>query len=184
MLPSAAPEIEYRLLKPRLELVALFRLVHVPVVFKIVKDNQIRTVRPVPQPAHTLARAERLDFDVPRRDHRSHVPNVPLASPGKIPLQRLVELQFVLDRTQQRRGLLQRVGYDQNVVLAPGQHGPQHEKQRNERALGLPARGRNRQPHAFGRIRHAGQFRIQPFVKPGIPPDEAIMRKIRPPGRR
>ena len=54
--PVRRAEIEYRLLKPRLELVALFRLVHVPVVFKIVKDNQIRTVRPVPQPAHTLAR--------------------------------------------------------------------------------------------------------------------------------
>ena len=125
------------------------------------------------QAAHTLARAERLDFDVPRRDHRSRVPDVPFARrSGKIPLQRLVELQLVLDRTQQRRGLFQRVGYDQNVVLAPGQHGPQHEKQRNERALGLPARGRNRQPHAFGRVRHAGQFRIQPFVEPGILPEE------------
>ena len=93
------PEVEHGLLQPVLQLVALFGLGHVFVVFKVIKDDQIGPVRPVAQAAHTLASTEGLKLHVLRGQNGADVPDAPAPGfGGEVHAEARVAVQFRLDR--------------------------------------------------------------------------------------
>ena len=174
-------KVEHGLLQPVLQLVALFRLRHVLVVFQIVKDDQIRPVWAMTQAAHTLARAESLELHVLGGQNGADVPDAPAPCfGGEVHSKARVAVQFRLDRLQENRGLLQRVGNDQNVPLAPRQHAPQHEKQGDKCAFRFAARGGKCDMLAFAGFGHARQGGVKPCMQRAVARDRAIVRKIRP----
>ena len=180
-------EGQHRAHEPVFQFVALLRGTHVLVVFQIVKQNQVRAVRTVPQAAHALARAESLYLDVAGRDDGAHVPDAPLAAlAGEIGHEARVAFQLHLDGLQEAGRLLEGVGYQQNIALAARDHAPQQEKHVHKGGLGLAARGRAGLPDAFRVVHGGGQGRVQPQVQSAIAGGRAVLaacvvRKIRPP---
>ena len=133
------------------------------------------------QAAHTLARAESLELHVLGGQNGADVPDAPAPCfGGEVHSKARVAVQFRLDRLQENRGLLQRVGNDQNVPLAPGEHAPQHEKQGDKCAFRLAARGGKGNMLAFTGFGHARQGGVKPCMQRAVARDRAIVRKIRP----
>ena len=173
--------------EPAFQLVPLFRAAHVLVVLQIVQQGQVGPVRPMPQAAHALARAEGLYLHVAGRADGAHVPDAALpAVAGKVRRKAGVALQFGLDRLQEAGRLLEGVGHQQDIPLALRHHAPEQEKHVHKGGLGFAARGRAGQTDALRRVHGRGQRAVQPEMQGAVPGGRAVLaarvvREVRPP---
>ena len=176
--PSAAQRQD-GLAHPALQLVALFGVAHLLVVFDVVEHGEVGPIGSVAQAAQLLARARHLNLGVVRGDDGAGLPHATLPSRfGEVHLQPRVELQLGLDRLEHRIRLVDAVHDDDRVALAAGDDAPQDEELRDKRGLGLAARGGDRVGFALVAGDDLGQAREQVVVQARSVRAAHVVRKI------
>ena len=148
-LPHAA-ERQHGFRQPRIELVALFGISDLFVVFNIVQNSQVGAVRAVAQSAQLFAAARHLHLDVVGRYDGTCLPHAALAADiRKIGFQAGVKLQFRFDGFKHRVCLVYAVHHNHAVMLASRYNAPQSKQLRHLRRFTLAARRANRFVLAF-----------------------------------